>query len=129
MIVADASVVVAFLAKAATEPTVFQLVVSQDVLAAPAVLDYEVTSALRRFSLAREISDEFALAALSDLARMRIVRHAIDSFVHRIWSLRQNVTVYDAAYVALAERLGATLYTRDQRLAKAPGHSAQIVLV
>jgi predicted nucleic acid-binding protein len=129
LIVADASVIVPFLAQAAREPIIFQLVVSQDVVAAPALLDYEVMSALRRLTLTREISPEFALTALSDLARMRIYRHAIDPFVDRVWSLRQNLSIYDASYVALAERLGAAFYTRDKRLANAPGNSARIIVV
>jgi len=50
-------------------------------------------------------------------------------FVDRIWSLRANLTAYDAAYVALAESLPAPLITRDTRLAKAAGHTARIELV
>jgi predicted nucleic acid-binding protein len=47
----------------------------------------------------------------------------------RIWDLRNNLTAYDASYVALAEALDAPLLTRDRRLAGAAGHRAQIELV
>ena len=57
-----------------------------------------------------------------------IARYPHDPFLLRIWELRYNVTAYDAAYIALAEALGATLLTRDERLANASGHRATIEL-
>ncbi len=57
--------------------------------------------------------------ALDDLTSFPIIRHEHEPFLTRIWSLRENLTANDAAYVALAEVLGATLLTRDGRLAKA----------
>ncbi len=57
--------------------------------------------------------------ALSDLTGFPITRYEHALFLPRIWSLRENLTAYDAAYVALAEELGATLLTRDTRLANA----------
>jgi predicted nucleic acid-binding protein len=59
--------------------------------------------------------------ALDDLAAFRLRRWAHDALTFRIWDLRQNLTAYDAAYVALAEALGAPFLTRDERLASAPG--------
>jgi predicted nucleic acid-binding protein len=44
----------------------------------------------------------------------------------RVWELRENITSYDASYVALAELLDTTLVTIDGRLAKAPGPRCRI---
>ena len=55
-----------------------------------------------------------------------IVRHPVTHLVERIWSLRHNITAYDAAYVALAEHLGFPLLTRDARLSRSAGHAATI---
>lgn len=55
-----------------------------------------------------------------------ILRHPVEPLVHRMWSLRANVTAYDASYVALAESLGLPLITRDRRLARSSGHAAAI---
>lgn len=70
-----------------------------------------------------------AQQALSDLADLPISRYPHDLFLFRIWQLRQNLTAYDAAYVALAEALSAPLLTRDARLASAPGHRARVELL
>ena len=129
MIVADASFIVEFLLNAADSPRVANLVAGEDVLAAPVLLDYEVMSALRRQVFTKEISNTRAQAALLALGDLSIDRHAIEPFVDRIWSLRQNLTVYDASYVALAEHLAVPLHTLDARLAAAPGHGARIVVM
>ena len=70
---------------------------------------------------AGEVSTERAREALDDLAAFRLRRWAHDALALRIWELRQNLTAYDAAYIALAEALRAPLLTRDRRLASAPG--------
>jgi predicted nucleic acid-binding protein len=57
---------------------------------------------------------------------MRLTRYSHEPFIERIWELRENVSAYDAAYVALAEALEAPMITTDGRLAQAPGHSATI---
>ncbi len=67
--------------------------------------------------------------ALTDLAELAMRRYPHDFLPRRIWDLRNNLTAYDAAYVALAELLDAPLLTRDRRLATAAGHHAQIELV
>lgn len=60
---------------------------------------------------------------------LEIERHPHDLLLPRIWSLRANATAYDAAYLALAELLGAPLLTRDARLAAVPGVSVSIEVV
>ena len=67
--------------------------------------------------------------AVKDLADLPITRYPHDPFLSRIWRLRHNVTAWDAVYIAFAEALDATLLTRDERLAAAPGHGAAIELV
>lgn len=97
------------------------LEVDVDDLHAPALLDLEVLSALRRLTLAGELGAERAGAAVDDLDALPILRHGHVALLPRVWQLRENVTPYDAAYVALTEGLGddATLLTLDRRLAGA----------
>ena len=68
-----------------------------------------------------DLTDRRAAAAVRDLADLPLQRASHRSMVRRIWQLRSNLTAYDAAYVALAEALSATLVTGDRRLAAAPG--------
>lgn len=81
---------------------------------------------LRRFLAAGEIDDWRAGAAFQDLSDLRLERHAHEPLLPRVWSLRKNLTAYDAAYVALAECLNATLVTSDAALSRAPGIGARI---
>jgi predicted nucleic acid-binding protein len=93
---------------------------------APVTIDAEVLHALRRRWLAGRIT-ESGVAPLLDLFRdMEIIRHPVQPLVDRMWSLRQNITAYDAGYVALAESLDMPLLTRDWRLAHSSGHAAAI---
>jgi predicted nucleic acid-binding protein len=85
-----------------------------------------ILSTSRSFRSAGEISAQRAREALDDLAAFRLRRWAHDTLALRIWGLRQNLTAYDAAYIALAEALGAPLLTRDRRLASAPGIRARV---
>ena len=90
-------------------------------LAAPHLLPVEVASVLRRAVHAGEISDDVAALAHADLVDLRVELVAYDVVGDRIWELRQNVTAYDAWYVAVAELLDAPLATLDRRLVRAPG--------
>jgi predicted nucleic acid-binding protein len=67
--------------------------------------------------------------AIQDLIDLDLHRHAHLDLLTRAWKLRENVTAYDAMYVALAEALGARVVTCDTRLAKAPGHRAPIEVI
>jgi predicted nucleic acid-binding protein len=89
-------------------------------------MDLEVLHALRRRALHGVMSPGRSSQALEDLADITFVRYPHTSFVERIWSLRENLTAYDAAYVALAEALDAPLITLDARLAGAPGIRAAV---
>jgi predicted nucleic acid-binding protein len=98
-------------------------------LHAPHLLDVEVAQVLRRYTLAGKFGSERGGEALEDLADFPIARYPHQPFLFRIWELRHNVTAYDAAYLALAEALGAPLVTRDAKMASAAGHGAQIELM
>lgn len=130
MIVLDASVVVQMLV--ADEAGVMlseRLGASAETFAAPHLLDVEVTNALRSLVRARDMTAAAAAVAIVDLSDLRITRHSHEPLVPRIWELRDTLSAYDAAYVALAESLDAELWTRDARLAKARGPRCQIVLM
>ena len=67
--------------------------------------------------------------ALADLADFALRRHSHDFLLPRVWQLRDNLSAYDAVYIALAEVLDAPLLTRDRRMAAAAGHRARIEMV
>ncbi len=89
-------------------------------------MDLEVLHALRRQALLGTLSRERSSEALTDLGNISFARYPHTPLVGRIWELRENLTAYDAAYVALAEALDAPLVTMDARLAQAPGVRAAI---
>ena len=100
---------------------------AQDELHAPTLLDFEVVSAVRGLTLGGDLSAERAGDLLTDFDDLRIERWpAEDALRRRAFQLRHNLSAYDAAYVALAEALDCPLVTRDARLARSRGHSAQI---
>ena len=129
MIVPDASVILELLLRtAAAEAIEARMLDSDETLHAPHLLDVEVAQVLRRYAAGGEISAARGRLALGLLARFRIARYPHEPLLARVWALRANMTAYDAVYVALAEALGATLLTRDQRLAAAAGPRAEIEL-
>jgi predicted nucleic acid-binding protein len=129
VIVVDASAIVEVLLNTPQAPRIRnRLFAAGDVLAAPHLLDLEVTQALRRYRLAAELTAERAEAALQDLAALRLHRYPHNLFLPRIWELRHNMTAYDAVYVALAEALNAVLVTCDGAFASAGGHKVSVEL-
>ncbi len=98
-------------------------------LHAPHLLSVEVAQVLGRFVRTGVIGESLAEAALRDLALLDITRHDHELLLPRMWELRESLTAYDGAYVALAELLDAPLLTLDGRLARSPGHDATIELV
>lgn len=95
----------------------------------PHLADIEVAQTLRRYVRDRELDAASAASALDDLRSLDLERHSHEPLLERIWALRQNLTAYDAVYVALAEALDTTLLTCDRKLARAPGMSSRIELV
>lgn len=95
-------------------------------LHAPHLIDLEVSQALRRYVSSGVLEERRARLALDYLAELGLLRYPHDLFLPRIWALRENLTAYDAVYVALAEALPARLLTLDRRLARAPGIAAEV---
>lgn len=120
--VIDASVLVVFYA--ADDPRhalVAERLKVGDALFAPAHLDVEIVSALRGMARSKQGLDQVVPSALAHLAGFPIRRMPLPPLLERMWELRDNITAYDAAYVALAERLDAILITCDASLATASG--------
>jgi predicted nucleic acid-binding protein len=92
----------------------------------PHLFDVEVLHVLRRHSLRGTLSGQRESAAMAGLRDMRLSRYSHTAFTDRIWELKNNLSAYDAAYVALAETLSAPLVTTDARLAQAPGIRAEV---
>ena len=124
MFVVDASVAVHALVRPGGEAAM-ALLVSGDAVA-PYLLDIEVVSALRRVHRQDNLTDAQIREAIADYASLPIDRHNHELLLHRIWELRQNITAYDATYVALAEALEMPLLTRDAHLYRSPAHAARI---
>ncbi len=129
MIVLDASAAIDWLLQTAAGQRIEQRIYSQhESLHAPHLLDLEVGQVLRRLVREGAVSAQRAEQAIEDLLDLRIARYPHLGLLPRIWQLRDNLSAYDAAYVALAENLGARLLTRDARLASASGLGAPIEL-
>jgi predicted nucleic acid-binding protein len=130
MIVVDASAVFeTLLRRPNAEAVERRLFDPSETLHAPYLLDVEVAQVLRRYAAIGEIDDERGRMALADLADFPLSRYPHEFLLPRIWDLRQNLTAYDAVYVALAEALDAPLLTCDRRLTTAPGHRARVEVV
>jgi len=127
VIVLDASAAIEWLLQTGVGRRIEQRLFAEgETLHAPYLLDVEVAQVLRRFAAAGRITSERGLAALDDLTDLGAVRYPHQVLLTRMWELRDNLTAYDATYVALAEALGAVLVTCDGRLAEAPGHQARV---
>lgn len=121
MIVVDASALTTALADDGADGELVRARLRTQSLAAPELIDLEVTSVLRRLVGSGRLRLSRADQALSDLTALPLRRAPHLPLLARCWSLRENVSVYDASYVALAEALGARLLTADAKLAKLPG--------
>ena len=129
MLVVDASVLAVALADDGPDGDAARARLRGETLAAPELVDLEVASVLRRQNRAGMLDDRRAELAIIDLGALPMVRASHLALLRRCWELRENVTTYDAAYVALAEALDATLLTGDRRLAHAAGRTCTIELL
>jgi predicted nucleic acid-binding protein len=120
-LVADSSVVVAALVDTGDDGMWATSLLASQSLAAPHLMPVEVTNVLRRAARGGNISHDVASLAHGDLLQLRFELFPYEPFAERVWDLRDNLTAYDAWYVALAEALDAPLATLDQRLARAQG--------
>lgn len=130
MIVLDASALLEVLLRtegsARIEERIFR---AEETLHAPHLIDLEVAQVLRRYCASGEIDSTRGQEAIGDFCDFPITRYPHSLFLGRIWRLRDNMTAYDAVYVALAEALEVPLVTCDARLASAPGHRAVIEIL
>jgi len=127
MIVLDASAAVDWLLQTTAGQRIENRIYSRsETLHTPHLLDLEVTQVLRRLTRQGVVSVRRANEAVRDLLDLRITRYPHTLLVPQIWQLRHNFSAYDAAYIVLAEKLGAALVTRDAQLASASGHTANI---
>lgn len=127
MIVLDASAATDYLLRLrAFDEIAERLVREGETLHVPHLFDAEVLYALRRLAASRSVSPDQAAEALAALLDLRVRRYPHRPLLPRMWELRQNVSTFDSAYIALAEALEAPLVTSDAALARAPGHRARL---
>lgn len=129
MIVVDASVIVTALTDDGPDGDATRARLVDERLAAPHLIDLEVVSAWTRLLSSGSIDERRAGLAMTDLRGLRIERVPHRQLIDRCWELRDNLTIYDAAYVALAETLDVALVTADTRLTRAPGTRCRIELL
>ena len=121
MLVVDASVLAPAVADDGADGAEIRGRLRHEVIAAPDLLRVEVTSVIRRHRAAGRLSSAHANAALDDLLDFPVRVFPTAPLLRRVWELRDNVSVYDACYVALAEALDVPLLTADVRLINVPG--------
>jgi predicted nucleic acid-binding protein len=129
LIVVDASVLAPALGDDGDDGDLARARLRGERLLAPELIDLEVTSVWRRLHLAKLLDARRAALALADLRALPLRRAPHAALLKRCWELRGNLTTYDAAYVALAELLGAPLLTADERLVRASGPRCPIELL
>ena len=100
-----------------------------EALAAPHLVDAEVAHALRSQAQRGAIAAADGERALDRWARLGVERFAVTGLLHRVWALRDNLTAYDATYVAIAEALGCGLLTADHKMAGAVGPTCPITVI
>ena len=127
-VVVDASVVVSALVDGGETGQWAEEILLSGPLAAPHLMPVEVASILRRTVQAGEVSPDTASLAHADLQALRVELFPYEAVASRAWELRDNLTLYDAWYVALAELLGTELATLDRRLTRAPGPMCRFVV-
>jgi predicted nucleic acid-binding protein len=95
----------------------------------PHLVDTEIASALRRHVRTGRLTQDQGWSALDTWRRLGVTRHAVPGLLARVWELRNNLSAYDASYVALAEALRCGLLTADGRLGSAPGIRCPLTVV
>ena len=121
MLVVDASVIAPVVADAGPDGVRFRQRLHSEQVAAPDLLRVEVLSVIRRQLHIGTLDVTQAEQAVTDLLDLPITVYPTAPLLLRCWELRDNLTAYDACYIALAETLGCSLLTADARLSRAPG--------
>jgi predicted nucleic acid-binding protein len=127
-LVVDASVVVAALIDRQRFGSWADSLLEREPLLAPHLLPAEFTSLLRRAVRLGVVTADFASLIQEEFAELPIDLFPYAPFASRIWELRENLTPYDAWYVALAEALESPLATADLRLSRAPGPRCEFLV-
>ena len=126
-IVVDASLLVAVLVDSGREGEWAECMVVESPLATPELALVETSNILRRLQRAGDISRLEATSSHEDLIRLDLELFPFAPFAKRIWTLRNNLTSYDAWYIALAEALACPLVTLDRKIGRASGPRCEIV--
>ena len=127
-VVVDASVLVAALVDSGREGKWAETVIAEGYLAGPELALAEVSNVLRRLERSGQISRLEATSAHDDLLRLDIELFPFAPFAERVWTLRGNLTSYDAWYVAVAEALDCPLVTLDRKLNRASGPTCEVLV-
>ena len=129
MLVVDASVLAVALLDDGANGDALRARLRGEDLAAPSIIDLEVLSVWRGLARSGPLDARRAALAVDDLRVLPLQRVDPTVLIERCWELRDELTVYDASYVALAEAMQAALITGDRRIARAPGPLCSIELV
>jgi predicted nucleic acid-binding protein len=127
VIVADASAIVEVLLARPQADAVRAALAAHSELHVPEHFHVEALSALRRYSTRGELSERRASTALGALAELRAIRYPVIELAEAVWELRDGLTAYDAAYLALARGLDARIVTLDGGLAGAAEQAGRLV--
>lgn len=127
-LVVDATVVVAALVDSGPEGTWAEQILMDEPLMAPHLMPVEVANIFRRAAVSGDFSSEVATLAHGDLMRLRVQLFPYEPIAERAWELRENITMYDSWYVALAEAVDSPLATLDRRLSRSPGTGCEFTL-
>lgn len=119
-VVCDASAAVALMLDAGPDGRWATKALTGADLAAPSLFPFEAANIIRRHELTKVITADQAAQAHADLLDLAVEQWPYDLLAPRAWQLRQNLTTYDASYVALAELLDVTFVTLDRRISRAP---------
>jgi predicted nucleic acid-binding protein len=124
--VCDASAIVAALLDAGDDGQWASARITNGELYGPTLLPFECTNVVRRLELDKSITPDQAVQAFADLRDLSIEYWPYEPLAGRIWDLRKNLSSYDAAYIALAEEVDATVVTLDRRMQRAPGIRCEV---
>lgn len=126
-LVVDASAAVAAIIDGGPDGVWARMFMRSSLLLAPESMPVEVTAVLRRSVREGAVTSDAAALALDDLMTLPFRLFSFAPFAKRVWSLRENVTAYDAWYVALAEETGVPLLSLDVRLSRASGLKCRVI--
>jgi predicted nucleic acid-binding protein len=126
VLVVDTSAVLAALAERTPDPELVRRLAEDGDLHAPHLIDLEILHALRGLVRGGKLGADRAEDVRTDFAALAITRYSHEPLADQIWALRENLTAYDAAFVALAKALDVPIITCDTRLAGAPGDVVEL---